>query len=147
MHVFSYFKRYILMSNGIKVLIADDEPDLLELLVEVFEDNGFNVFSADCGNDAAKILGEEDIKVVLSDFRMPNGDGLYLLEECYKLDEDKRPYFFFISAYSDLPIEECLAKGVKKFFEKPCDLEKLVEDIEKIIDSGSNRLDECNSKT
>jgi len=121
------------MSNGLKILIVDDEPDMLGLMVEVFEDKGFNVLSAKCGNDAAKILGGEDIKVVLSDFRMPNGNGLYLLEECYKLDENKRPCFFFISAHSDLPVEECLAKGVKKFFTKPCDLDELVEDIEKIV--------------
>lgn len=127
------------MSNGIKIIIVDDEPDMLELMVEEFEDNGFNVFSADCGNDAAKILGKEDIKVVLSDFRMPNGDGLYLLEECFKLDEDKRPYFIFISGYSDIPVEECLAKGARKFFQKPCDLEELVKDIEKILDSGPDQ--------
>ncbi len=124
------------MSNGLKILIVDDEPDMLGLMVEVFEGNGFNVFSANCGNDAAETLREEDIKVVLSDFRMPNGDGHYLLEECYKLGEDKRPYFFFISAHSDLPVEECLSKGVKKFFTKPCDLDELVEDIKKLLAEG-----------
>jgi CheY-like chemotaxis protein len=112
------------------ILIADDEPDILELMVEEFEDNEFDVVSASCGNDAVAMLsGEKKINVILSDFKMPNGSGMTVLEAVNKMPEADRPLFFFVSGQADIPIEDCLQKGAKKFFTKPFDLDDLIEDI------------------
>lgn len=112
------------------ILIADDEPDILELMVEEFEDNDFDVVSANCGNDGVSMLsGEKKIDVILSDFKMPNGSGMTILEAVNKMPESDRPLFFFVSGQADIPIEDCLEKGAKKFFTKPFDLDELIEDI------------------
>ncbi|MFZ8932852.1 MAG: response regulator [Bacteriovoracaceae bacterium] len=117
------------------ILIADDEPDILELMVEEFEDNGFKVVSAICGDDAAAIIKKKgsSIQVVLSDFKMPNGSGMVILEEVLKMDDNNRPDFFFVSGQADIPVQECLDKGAKKFFTKPFDIDELIADINSVL--------------
>lgn len=116
------------------ILIADDEPDILELMVEEFEENNFNVVSVGCGNDGVALLSSGNkIDIILSDFKMPNGSGMTILEAVNKMPEADRPLFFFVSGQSDIPIEECLNKGAKKFFTKPFDLDELIEDIQTFI--------------
>lgn len=116
------------------ILIADDEPDILELMVEEFEDNDFDVVSASCGNDGVALLsGEKKINIILSDFKMPNGSGMTILEAVNEMAEADRPLFFFVSGQADIPVEECINKGAKKFFTKPFDLDELIEDIKNFI--------------
>ncbi len=123
--------------QNVTILIADDEPDILELMVEEFEDNGFTVVSANCGDDGAILIKEQgtSIQVVLSDFKMPNGSGMVILEEVLKMPEGQRPDFFFVSGQSDIPVQDCLDKGAKKFFTKPFDIDELISDINDVLKS------------
>ncbi|NKQ13437.1 response regulator, partial [Pseudomonas sp. SST3] len=63
------------------VLVVDDEPKLCDLLTQALSQNGIQVFSAGNGLHALKVLGEEDIDLVISDWRMPGMDGPALLAE------------------------------------------------------------------
>lgn len=119
-------------SEGKTILIADDEPDILELMVEEFEDSGFSVLSASCGNDGAKLVRENQIDVILSDFKMPNGTGLTILDEVNNL-ADKKPLFFFVSGQADIPEAECIKKGAKKFYTKPIELDEIISEIEALL--------------
>ena len=51
------------------VLVVDDEPKLCDLLTQALSQNGIQVFSAGNGLHALKVLGEEDIDLVISDWR------------------------------------------------------------------------------
>lgn len=111
-----------------KILIADDEPDLLELIVEEFEYHGHDVFFASCGVEAIAILKIEKIDVVLSDLRMPNGNGMSILR-FVNLMEEKPIFFFFSSDYTC--IDDCLKLGASQFFCKPFSFDQLVSEVEK----------------
>lgn len=67
-------------SDTDKVLIVEDEPDLLNTASELFRNLGYEVFTASNGNDALSILKRSpDIDVLFTDVMMPNGmDGLEL---------------------------------------------------------------------
>lgn len=117
-------------SNTYKILIVDDEVDIVELLAEEFEEDGHEVFQASSGNKAISILeNNQDIKVVLSDYRMPDGNGLDLLNFVNTIEEKNRPGFFFLSGFSDLSVDELISAGALAFFTKPFNVPKLMESI------------------
>ena len=63
------------------LLVVDDEPKLCDLLSSALSQNGIQVFTAGNGLHALKVLEQEDIDLVISDWRMPGMDGPQLLGE------------------------------------------------------------------
>ncbi len=111
------------------ILIVDDEPDILELIEEEFLEAGFQTKTANCGDQAVEILRKQKIDIVMSDYRMPNGNGMTVLLEVNKLPKEKRPHFFFVSGHADISTQEALDLGAKKFFTKPFDFATLLKEI------------------
>lgn len=110
------------------VLIVDDEPDILELMEEEFRYCGYQTVTATCGNDAIKILDSTSVDVVVSDYKMPNGNGMAVLSHVSKME--RHPVFFFVSGQADVSTEDAVRAGAKKFFSKPFDLDDLIKEIE-----------------
>src|SRR4051812_41969023 len=98
-----------------KVLIVDDEPDLRELIVFDFEAAGFNVFEAESANTALAVLDKNEIHAIVSDIRMSDGDGIYLMAEINKRFSHHKPAVIFITGFSDLTVEEAMDKGASGF--------------------------------
>ncbi|MGZ3806699.1 MAG: response regulator [Bacteriovorax sp.] len=121
----------MLEKKNLTVLIVDDEPDILELMEEEFKYCGYTTITAICANDAIKILDNQKIDIVISDYKMPNGNGMAVLSHVNKMKE--RPLFFFVSGQADVSVEDALRAGAKKFFAKPFDLDELIKDIERDI--------------
>lgn len=121
----------MLDKKNLTVLIVDDEPDILELMEEEFKYCGYNTITAICGNDAIKILDTGKVDIVVSDYKMPNGNGMAVLSHVNKMAV--KPTFFFVSGQADVSVEDALRAGAKKFFSKPFDLDELIKDIENDI--------------
>jgi len=69
-----------------KVLVVDDQPDVLESAIELFKVMGYDVLAANNGADALEILKRvPDIEVLFSDIVMPGMDGVSLGQEARKL--------------------------------------------------------------
>jgi len=117
--------------KNITVLIVDDEKDILELIEDEFQYQGYDTLTAICGNDAVEILKNKEVQVVVSDFKMPNGNGMNVLS--YVTQMAKKPFFFFVSGQADVSIDAAVKAGATKFFAKPFDLEELIKEIEVII--------------
>jgi CheY-like chemotaxis protein len=120
----------MLERNNITVLIVDDEPDILELMEEEFIYYGYKTMTAECGNDAIEMIRKGNIDVIVSDYKMPNGNGMAVLDEVQSMEEKDRPEFFFVSGQADISIQDALNAGAKKFFSKPFDLDDLINEIE-----------------
>lgn len=84
-----------------KILIVDDEKNLRETLVELFESENFAVSSAEDGAEALlKIRAEDDFACVFLDIKMPRMDGLELLKELAEENLLKMPVVV-VSAFGD----------------------------------------------
>ncbi|MBK9458070.1 MAG: response regulator transcription factor [Sphingobacteriales bacterium] len=75
------------MSNEIKILIADDEPDILEFVKYNLEKEGYQVFTAENGNDALQIAQTNLPHLIILDIMMPELDGM---QACKALRNDAR---------------------------------------------------------
>ena len=117
---------------GNKILIVDDEPDLRDMLAFEFRSQKALVLEAENGQAAlATILKEQDIHVVLTDIRMPNGNGVDLLRESKKLNSN-HPVFVIVTAYSDVSREILFDLGAECIFSKPFDLSLLISSVSRV---------------
>lgn len=73
--------------NKIKILIVDDEPDIIEILKFNLENEGYKVISAENGKEALKLADEHLPHLIILDLMMPVMDGI---EACERLRMDKR---------------------------------------------------------
>lgn len=115
--------------NKVKILIVDDEIELLKMLEEEFVSRGHSVTTATNGNEAIEKIQNSLPEVILCDYKMPNGNGLDVLNYGKSLGKNK-PTFFFISGHSELTPEECIAAGARNFFAKPFDIDEVVTQVE-----------------
>lgn len=73
-------------NNDFKILLVDDEPDILEFLSYNINNEGFEVFTAQDGREAVEIAKREKPHLILLDVMMPEMDGI---ETCETLRQDK----------------------------------------------------------
>lgn len=107
-------------ANDVRLLIVDDEPDVLECLSDLFRAFGFQTDCASDGEQAWQMISTNSYRLVLTDIRMPKKNGVELV----KLIREKHPLYptiLLISGYTDVSTEEMFAIGVDGFFSKPFD--------------------------
>jgi len=109
-----------------RVLIVDDEPDILLMLRVNFETEGYETIFASDGATALKRIAEDKPDVVLLDIMMPIMDGWGVLEGCQSLEH--RPAIIVLSAKAGHDdIERAHSLGAYEYVTKPFDPEQLVE--------------------
>ncbi len=104
----------------------DDELSLLQLLEQVVEEQGHQVFTAINGKEALRIIERERPRLVISDVMMPIMDGYKLLEQIRSHSEFKAIKVILISA---APIRPAKHIHADKYLTKPYN----IEDLEHII--------------
>jgi CheY-like chemotaxis protein len=115
-----------------QVLVVDDEPDLQELIAFEFGMCGFRALSAGNGQEAFAIAQREKIDAVVTDIRMPGGDGVELLGKLKELNCET-PVVLFITAFADLSAEEAYHRGAEGIFTKPFDRKALVQTVKRSL--------------
>ena len=125
--------------SDIKILIAEDEPDLRDLLAAKFRVFGFNVDVAHSGAAAwEKLESNDDFQIVVTDVRMPDSSGYDLLSKA-KNRNVLFPKVFVISAFSDIPKHQLFDAGAEGFMPKPFDTMILLDVIRKSLLSTDDR--------
>lgn len=110
-----------------KILIVDDESTIADILVESFEDEGIDAKALYSGNQAIKYLQNNQVDLVLSDIKMPDGTGIDLLESL--IQSQKETSLMFMTGYSEFSSIELVEKGAIKVFTKPIDFDLVIDEI------------------
>jgi CheY-like chemotaxis protein len=111
--------------KDITILVVDDEPALRKAIIFDFKKKGFQVLEAENGRAAFEIVKGQHIDLVLTDVRMPGGDGIELLDNI-KARDPNLPVVMFITGFADISLEEAYDKGVNVVFSKPFDRKNLL---------------------
>ncbi|HAH20188.1 MAG: hypothetical protein A2Y00_10390 [Omnitrophica WOR_2 bacterium GWF2_43_52] len=115
-------------SKKIKILLVDDEKDILIETKEIFEKRGFLVFTAAESDSALSIFQKERPRICLLDVHMPQSrlDGIGILEEIRKID--KTSYCIMLSRVDDEKrIDEAKRLGANRYVLKPLDFTELLQ--------------------
>ncbi len=109
-----------------KILIVDDEASVRELFSGVFADENYEVIAAENGNQALDILKRDNIDVIFLDLKLFGMNGIDL---CRQIRETKPVSMIFaITGWAPLfEIEECREAGFDDYFEKPLDMDILLD--------------------
>ena len=117
---------------GYRVLLVDDEEDLLSLWKVRLSSNGYEVITALSGEEALAKFSISNPHVVLTDLRMPGIDGMALFEAIR--ERNKAVPVIIITAHGSIPdAVEATRQGVFSFLTKPVDGKDLVEEVEKAL--------------
>ena len=114
------------------ILVVDDDEDLRSIIRDIFLLEGFCLFEAQNGQEAFEIVRRNEIDLVISDMRMPGGDGLSLLLNIRAYDPEK-PIFLFMTGFASFSDQELLAKGAMKVFHKPFRQDELTSYVSNIL--------------
>ena len=114
------------------ILIVDDEPNYLIVLTELLREEGYDVFTAQCGEEGLKVVKEIDLDLVITDMRMPGLGGLALLKEIKSHNKDL-PVIMMAVFGEKGKVLDALQAGANNFFVKPFNNDTLLSAINELI--------------
>jgi len=107
------------------VLLVDDEPNMLRTLSAILSREGYDVTTADDGEQAVELCRQRSFDVVLMDVRMPNLDGVEAFRRIRRHREGVR--VILMSAFGEAELKEAaLNDGAIAFIDKPLDIEHVI---------------------
>jgi DNA-binding NtrC family response regulator len=111
----------------LKILVVDDEPELRSVLKDAFEFEGHEASAAEGGHRALELLKGQRFDLIISDIRMPEGDGLELLRDLRALG-NQTPVLL-MTGFTHVNEAEAIAMGAVRMILKPFDLDDVIQTI------------------
>jgi len=122
--------------NAIKILVVDDEADICEFIKVFFEERHLEVYMAHNGDDALRMIKEYNPHIVLLDIKMPNMNGMLVLEKSRKISSDVE-VIMVTGVDDEMFKKKAVASGASEYILKPVvlnELERIV--FEKVRNFG-----------
>ncbi|MBA4154328.1 response regulator [Flavobacterium sp.] len=121
-----------------KILLVDDEPNIIMSLEYTFKKNNFQVFIARDGQEALEILKTEQPDLIILDIMMPNVDGYATIEAVRKDEKLSNCKVIFLSAKNkESDIEKGMRLGANAYMTKPFSIKKLIEQVNELLQEHS----------
>jgi DNA-binding NtrC family response regulator len=109
-----------------RVLIVDDEPDVIRGFERILAAEPFEILSAGSGDEAIRVCREQRPEVVVTDLRMPGVNGLQTLRELRKIDP--RILVILMTAYGTTQtVIEAMKAGAYEYVQKPFKIDRIRE--------------------
>lgn len=119
--------------TGERVLVVEDDREMRGLLLEELREVGYEVIDVGDAETALQTIHEQSVAVVVSDLKLPGGDGMALLERMTGLHE--RPGFVMITAFGTVEqAMQAVKAGADDFLTKPLDIDHLLVVIARVLE-------------
>ncbi len=116
-----------------KILIVDDEPDMLKLLSMILrEKTSYEITTTNNPMEAIELAKQGGFDLVISDLKMPGLDGMDIIDAVKKVDEDI-PVIIITAFASVESASEAIQKGGFDFITKPFRKEQILFTIDKAL--------------
>lgn len=125
------------MNYSRKILIIDDEPDILEFLSYNFRKKHFAVSTANNGIEGIEKAETEKPELIISDILMPEMDGIEMCKEIRKkIDLKSIPFLFLTAVNDDYKILYAMSSGADQFASKPIRFEYLLAIVNGMLENN-----------
>jgi two-component system alkaline phosphatase synthesis response regulator PhoP len=126
-------------NNEHKILLVDDEPDILEFLSYNLKKEGYNVFTANNGKEAVGVAKKENPHLIILDVMMPDMDGIETCREIREIPGLKDVMIAFLTARSeDYSQIAGFDVGADDYINKPIKPRVLISRIKALLRRGAN---------
>jgi len=112
-----------------RILIIDDEADLLEILGLELREAGYDVTCAATGADAVRRARREHFDVILTDYKMPGMDGIETLSAIEKTDPTMRAVL--MTGFASDDVQAALRRSGRPHIAKPFDFDDLLTTLDR----------------
>lgn len=121
----------------IKLLLAEDETSLAQIIKESLETRNFEVLTCHNGQDAFDLFVKERPEILVLDVMMPKKDGFSLAEDIRKIDK-KIPIIFLTAKSQTQDVVDGFMIGGNDYIKKPFSMEELIIRIHSLLGRISN---------
>lgn len=113
-----------------KVLVIDDEPDIVDVVETLLKLHGFEVYTHTTGNNVPEVIKECDPDVILLDINLPGKSGIEVCKDLEAISD--HPPIILFSAHNGekFPLKECKADN---FVPKPFEAKQLLNAISSYV--------------
>ncbi|MDH7506384.1 MAG: response regulator [Candidatus Thermoplasmatota archaeon] len=118
-----------------KIMVVDNEPDIVDLTRTVLELGGYQVITAYSGEECLRLLEKEKVDLVLLDIMMPGMSGWDVFNRINKKSSKIKVAFMSVLEISDKRKQVLLDEGLADYIMKPFDKETLLNRVDKILES------------
>ncbi|MBV9835192.1 MAG: response regulator [Alphaproteobacteria bacterium] len=117
-----------------RILVVEDEIDLLDEVASFLRRRGLDVLTANCHAEGLRVLRDSTqvIDIMLTDVRLPDGNGIDLIPVYFERGGNRRTCFVMTGHYAQAQASGDL-QGVR-IFAKPFSLSQLYREIKAVID-------------
>lgn len=126
--------KLIMQNNSIKILLADDETDILEILTLALEKEGFNVYQSKTGTDALQLANKINPDLFILDVMMPGKNGFEVCEALRTSNQLKLKPIILLTALNDEKNHiNGLEVGADDYIAKPISPKLLVTKVNALL--------------
>lgn len=117
-----------------KVLVVDDVPSARKVVSRLLNKIGLtDIIEASTGDDALSKLQEGEVQLVISDWNMPEMDGLTLLNKMREGKSEQIPFILITSSADRDEVIHAFKAGISDYIVKPFNGETLAKKVESVI--------------
>lgn len=117
------------------VLMVDDEAGFLDVMGRRLRRRGIAAFLADSGPKALELLDKAHVDIVVTDLKMPGMDGITLLDTLQQ-HYPALPVVLLTGHAGEEDASEAVRRGAASYLHKPCDLDELLTELERVLSAG-----------
>ncbi len=127
-------------NKKIKILIADDDHDLVEVLSNYIEMSGFETLAAYEGVRTLEVVHKSKPDLVILDLNMPAGNGMYVLKTLRSHWQTKKIPVIILTGLNDPNLKKQIEEmGAQDFMTKPYDSAELLHKIKKLVNPDEEK--------
>ena len=129
------------MTKKIKIVLAEDEPSLGQIVKESLETRDFEVFHAENGEIASELYKKEQPDILVLDVMMPKKDGFTLAKEI-RQEDVQIPIIFLTAKSQTKDVLEGFEHGGNDYLKKPFSMEELIVRIHSLLNRVALKTDD-----
>ena len=123
------------MDTKQSILLVDDDKEVCKSLARMFERAGYDISIAYDGREALDFLSSNPVDLVISDLRMPNIDGIELMEEIRRKKIDSP--VIFLTSYGEVEsYMDLMNMGAFEYLNKPVDVTEILDVAKRVLETS-----------
>jgi CheY-like chemotaxis protein len=116
-----------------KIMVVDNEPDIVDLTRTVLEIGGYEVVPAYSGEECLKLLEKEQVDLILLDIMMPGMSGWDVFNKVKKRNYNIKIAFISVLEITEKRKQVLLDEGLSDYIMKPFDKDTLLDKVDEIL--------------